>query len=106
MESFKQEVYSMKQVVLTPELKQLVSRLIWFESPEIAIKDPIRLLAYAMAYATHEDMKFLRTYISDTDFLEALDKIPPGIVNPRSWAYWNLRLGRYPTPPLPKRNLS
>ena len=35
------------------------------------------------------DMKLLRRYVSDEDFREALDKAPPGIIDPRSWAYWN-----------------
>src|SRR5260370_42366679 len=38
-------------------------------------------------------------------FREALDNAPAGIVDPRSWAYWNLRLGRYPAAPLPRRQL-
>jgi hypothetical protein len=56
-----------------------------------------------MASATHEDMKVLRRYVSDDDFQEALDKAPPGIIDARSWAYWNLKCGREPAPPLPVR---
>jgi hypothetical protein len=56
-------------------------------------------MAYAMASATHEDMKALRRHVSDRDFREALDNAPPGIIDPRSWAYWNSKMGRYPTPP-------
>jgi hypothetical protein len=48
-------------------------------------------------------MKALRRYVTDEDFREALDKAPPGIIDPRSWAYWNSVMGRYPAPPLPKR---
>jgi hypothetical protein len=40
----------------------------------------------------------------EADFREALDKAPPGIIDPRSWAYWNLVIaGRYPPPPMPVR---
>jgi hypothetical protein len=95
----------MIHLVLNQELKDLIPRFIWFEDPNISIQNATRLLAYAMTYATHEDMRILRKYISDKDFLEALDKIPPGIVDPRSWSYWNLMLGRYPAPPMPTRNL-
>jgi len=56
-----------------------------------------------MTYARHEDMRVIRQYISDDDFREALDRAPPGIIDPRSWAYWNSKMGRYPAPPLPKR---
>jgi hypothetical protein len=60
-------------------------------------------MAYAMTYARHEDMRVIRQYVSDDDFREALDRAPPGIIDPRSWAYWNSKMGRYPAPPLPKR---
>ena len=55
-------------------------------------------MAYAMASATHEDMKVSGATWTDADFLEALDKAPPGIIDRRSWAYWNLKMGRYPAP--------
>ena len=45
----------------------------------------------------------LRRYVSDDDFREALDKAPPGIIDARSWSYWNNKMGRYPAPPLPRR---
>jgi hypothetical protein len=48
-------------------------------------------------------MKILRALLSDDDLREALDDAPPGIVDPRSWAYWNSKLGRYPPPPMPTR---
>jgi hypothetical protein len=60
-------------------------------------------MAYAMAYATHEDMEAIRKHVADSEFCEALDRAPPGIIDPRSWAYWNLKMGRYPAPPLPER---
>jgi hypothetical protein len=86
-------------------LEPVVRRVIWFESPEEALADPVRFMAYAMAHATHEDMQVIRTYVGDADFLEALDKAPPGIIDRRSWAYWNSKMSRYPTPPLPTRQL-
>ena len=49
-------------------------------------------------------MRVRRRYVAD-DLREALDRAPPGIVDPRSWAYWNNVLGRYPAPPMPKRAL-
>jgi hypothetical protein len=81
----------------------LAARIIWFEPPEKALSDPVRFVAYAMTYAMHEDMQNIRRYVSDDDFREALDRAPPGIIDPRSWAYWNSKMGRYPPPPLPRR---
>ncbi len=81
----------------------MARRVIWFEEPEKALANPVRFMAYAMAYALHEDMRVIRRYLSDDDLREALDNAPPGIIDPRSWAYWNLRMGRFPTPPMPER---
>jgi hypothetical protein len=90
-------------IPITAVTMNIARRVIWFEQPEKALADPIRFMAYAMAYAVHQDMRVIRRYVSDDDFREALDHAPPGIVDPRSWAYWNLKMGRYPPPPLPKR---
>jgi hypothetical protein len=95
----------MNPIPNTPLMMQIARRVIWFEQPEKALADPIRFMAYAMTYALHQDMRVIRRYVSDDDFREALDHAPPGIVDPRSWAYWNLKMGRYPPPPLPKRRL-
>ncbi len=95
----------MKPIPLTPETEAVARRVIWFETPAQALADPIRFLAYAMASARHEDMRVIRRHVSEEDFREALDRAPPGIIDPRSWAYWNAKVGRYPAPPLPRRNL-
>lgn len=93
----------MKPIPLNPETEAVARRLVWLEQPAAALADPIRFMAHAMTSATHADMKLLRRYVSDEDFREALGNAPPGIIDPRSWAYWNSKLGRYPAPPLPKR---
>ena len=97
----------MKSIPLTAETRAIARRITWFEPPTKALSDPIRFMAYAMASATHEDMKALRRHVSDEDFREVLDKAPPGIIDPRSLAYSNLKMGRYPrTPPVAvRRNL-
>ncbi len=95
----------MKQIPLNRETEAIARRIVWFEPPDEALEDPIRFIAYAMRHATHDDMRALRRYVSDDEFREALDKAPPGIIDPRSWAYWNSVVGRYPAPPMPKRRL-
>jgi hypothetical protein len=95
----------MKPIPLNTEIELVARRVVWFEPPEEAVADPVRFMAYAMAHATHEDMKIIRRYVDDTDFIEALEKAPPGIIDPRSWAYWNSKMGRYPAPPEPTRQL-
>jgi hypothetical protein len=93
----------MKRIPLTPETAALSRRLVWFEAPDVALADPVRFAAYAFARATHEDMKLLRSFLDDEDLRDALDHAPPGIIDPRSWAYWNAKMGRYPAPPMPAR---
>ena len=95
----------MKALPLTEELAKVAGRVIWFEAPEQALADPIRFVTYAMTYGTHDDMKIVRHYMSDEELIEVLDHATPGIFDGRSWAYWNLMLGRYPAPPLPQRCL-
>jgi hypothetical protein len=96
----------MRDIPVTPLTLDIARRIIWFEPPEQALADPVRFLAYAMTHARHEDMRVIRQYVSDDDMRDALDNAPPGIIDPRSWAYWNSKMGRYPPPPLPVRRFS
>jgi hypothetical protein len=63
-------------IPLTPVMREIARRIIWFEPPERALANPIRFMAYAMTYATHRDMSVLRQYVSDEDFQEALAQAP------------------------------
>jgi len=93
----------MKPFPLTPQILAVAANVIWFESAQQALADPVRFMAYAMTYALPEDMRVIRKYVSDDDFREALEHAPPGIIDPRSWAYWHSKMGRYPAPPMPTR---
>jgi hypothetical protein len=95
----------MQPLPLTPEIEAVARRVVWFEPPKQAISDPIRFMAYAMTYGDHEDMVILRQHVTDADLHEALARAPAGIFDPRSWAYWNLMVGNYPAPPMPKRSI-
>jgi len=93
----------MRPIPVTPGTVEVARRIIWFEEPEKALAEPVRFMAYAMTYARHVDMRVIRQYVSDEEIRQALDAAPPGIIDPRSWAYWNLRMGRFPPPPLHTR---
>ena len=71
----------MRQIPLTPQIALIAKRIIWFEPPAAALFDPVRFMAYAMARASHKDMQVIRRYVSWEDFLEALDRAPPGIID-------------------------
>jgi len=93
----------MKPLPLNQDLLAVAPRIIWFEPPEKALANPIRFLAYLMTYGTLEDIAVVRRYLDFDDFREALEQAPPGIIDKRSWAYWNVMVGRYPVPPMPRR---
>lgn len=89
----------------TPELLWVARRVVWFKEPAEALKDPAHFLAHVMTYGTVEDLQALEGQVGPEEFEQALDHAPPGVFDPRSWAYWNLKLGRVPAPPLPARSL-
>ncbi|MGD0465112.1 MAG: hypothetical protein ABSA84_00200 [Gammaproteobacteria bacterium] len=43
--------------------------------------------------------------MTNKDFAEALENAPPVVMDPRSWAYWNVVCDKLPIPPMPKRFL-
>ena len=95
----------MKPFPHTPALLRAAKRIVWFKPPEEALDSPIELLAYAMKGATDEDMAMLLGHVGIGGLREAIDNAPPGIIDPRSWSYWNAKIGRYPAPPAPQRTL-
>ena len=90
---------------MTHALAEIAARVVWFESPEVALAYPARFIAYAMRYATPEDIRAVRRHFGDDGLCAALDDMPPGIIDPRSWSYWHAILGRSPPPPMPTREL-
>jgi hypothetical protein len=95
----------MRPIPTTARTLAIARRISWLEEPERALSHPVRFMAYAMTHARPEDMRIIRKYVSDDEFREALDGAPPGIIDPRSWAYWNIKLGRFPVPSAPRRTL-
>jgi len=74
------------------------------ETPQLlAVAEPIHFMAHLMTYGTPEDLRTLQDVVGIDDFREVLDNAPPGVFDKRSWAYWNLKCGRSPAPPMPTR---
>jgi hypothetical protein len=78
-------------------------RLLWWKSPAEALADPRRLLAQVMALGTPEDLAAARRHFPDDAFRAVLADPPPGVFDPRSWAYWHLMLDLGPAPAPPAR---
>lgn len=93
----------MSPIILTPELREAVKRIIWFEPPEQAVRNTARFMAYAFRYGMADDMRLLRNTLGDDDLHRALANAPPGIIDERSWSYWHALLGKFPPPPMPQR---
>lgn len=93
----------MKPLPLSADLVAVAPRVVWFEAPETALADPVRFLAYVMTYGTPEDLAVVRRHVGDDGFREALERAPPGIMDARSWAYWNVMAGKDDIPPMPAR---
>ena len=93
----------MKPLPPTPALLAVAQRVVWFKEPADALADPVHFLAHVMTYGTVEDLRALQGIVGPGEFQEVLDQAPPGVFDARSWAYWNLKCGRVPVPPLPVR---
>lgn len=93
----------MKPLPVRPDLEAVALRVVWFKTPAEALADARHFIAHVLTYGTHEDCVVLRRYVDDDGLREAVWNAPPGIFDARSWAYWNLKTGRYPPPPLPTR---
>jgi hypothetical protein len=93
----------MKPLPQNSDLLKVAPGVIWFESPERALENPIRFLTYLMTYGTADEVAIVMRYVSLDDFREALEHAPPGIFDERSWNYWHLVTGRHPPPPMPVR---
>lgn len=87
------------------ELQKVAKRVVWFKSPDDAVKDVKLFLAHVMTYGTLSDIATTLRYFSENDFESVLNDPPPGVFDRRSWIYWNVRYRREPVPPLPRRNI-
>lgn len=85
------------------ELLKVASRVIWFKPPYEGLKDPIYFLCYVMQFAVTEDILIVKKYFNEENFKIALNKAYPGILDKRSWAYWNLKILHTQNRPMPQR---
>ena len=87
------------------DLEQVASRLFWWKSAAEALADPGRFLAQVMVYGTPEDLAVARKHFPENAFRQVLADPPPGLFDPRSWAYWHVLLGVEATSEPPRRRL-
>ncbi|MEY2906810.1 MAG: hypothetical protein RLZZ408_1281 [Verrucomicrobiota bacterium] len=87
-------------------LHGVARRLFWWISPDEALRDEFRFLAQVMALGTREDVEVSQSVYPAETWKEALSRAPAGVIDPRSWHFWHVRLGIMPVPALPSRRLS
>jgi len=85
-------------------LKQVANKLIWWQSPDISVKNTKRLITQIMEYGNLEDVLAMFHFFSHEEITDALDNPLPGIITVKSWSFWHIFLGKS-VPPLPKRRL-
>ena len=87
-------------------LRRMARRYIWWQSPEASIKDPLRVIAQVMDMGTLEDIQEVTAVHGKGRMAEVLNLAQPGWFHPKSWAFWNIALGRTSSgkiPPIPAR---
>jgi hypothetical protein len=90
---------------MAPAVHELARKLIWWKTPEEALRWPDRLIAQVMALGTWDDVETVRNVWGDEGFRRVLSSPPPGVFDLRSWNYWHVYFGIEPVPPLPARRI-
>jgi len=93
----------MKPLKQEPILNKLAARYVWWEPVAWAHKHPEIFLANVLNLGSWDDILLLRSCINNDTLRMVLENAPPGSFSPRSWHFWNIKLNRYPVPPLPSR---
>ena len=83
-------------------LEEVAQRVIWWKTPEDALKTPNHLIAHAMAHGLLEDILILQNKFGLAAFQAVLKNPPAGIFDKKSWVFWHIRFN-YPLTPLPTR---
>ncbi|MCR4309218.1 MAG: helix-turn-helix domain-containing protein [Deltaproteobacteria bacterium] len=87
-------------------LRRMARRYIWWQTPEASVKDPHRVIAQVMDLGTLEDFQEAAAILGKRRMAGVLNLAPPGWFHPKSWAFWNIALGRTTSgriPPIPAR---
>jgi len=86
------------------QLESLARKLIWWKTPEEALRWPERLLAQVMTLGTWDEIQTARVEWGEDAFRRVLANPPPGVFDRRSWNYWHVIFNLMPVPPLPVRS--
>lgn len=85
-------------------LNQVAKRIVWWEKPDIAVRNRKRLILQILEYGNLDDVRTLIHTMGHKDIINALHFPLPGIMTEKSWRFWHIYYG-LPIKPLPKREL-
>ncbi len=83
-------------------LLPVARRVFWWGQPEDWMQDVIRFTAQVMVFGDWSDTTLTWRLLSPSLFRQVLAQAPPGVFDPKSWAFWH-HYFQITTPPLPKR---
>lgn len=78
------------------QLIEIAKRINWFDNPENLLKNTDRFLCYFMQYCQAKDFAAVKEFFPPQQFRKALDTAPPGIIDARSKAYWEIVIPNEP----------
>ena len=90
---------------LDTQLVRIAKALCWWQPPEESLANPRRFLAQVMTLGTWDEVQTVREILGRDAFRDALIHAPPGVFDPRSWAYWHAVFG-LPEAEMPRRSLT
>lgn len=88
---------------MTPELRRIASRVVWWTPPEHAVARLDDFLCRVMTLGDLADANYIESTYGADRLRKALESAPAGVLDARSWHYWYHRLGLGPAGPLPAR---
>lgn len=86
-------------------LEAIAERIVWWKPAAEVLADRRHFLARVMAMGTFDEVCFVHRVFPAEAFRAVLDDPPPGVFDPRSWAYWNVVFDREASE-LPRRRFS
>jgi len=86
-------------------MRRLAARYAWWLSSDEALARTTLVLCQLMQLGTWEDVVATRAIIGDDALRQALREAPPGVLDRRSWGFWNMFFGSNPPPPMPERRV-
>ncbi len=90
---------------INDELSGIAAKVIWWQTPAVALANPERFLAQVMTLGTWREVRAVKDAVGWNAFREVLANAPPGVFDARSWNYWHGFFG-LPAPGLPQRSLT